>query len=189
MSALNMPEDNRSFRASFAQLPQTLPELCALPEAALTEPYHAAALLIPALCLWTAARDTALSMLHFLKGPTPLSPMEIQFIHDRLRGKDYLPLSFFEGATPENGYAPSRPYTLIISENRYSYQEAGYAGLSLKSGGADSPRPVRLRQKPSTGQWFLWEQMLLSEIRPPAALPRESKNGFCGGPNAADPWA
>ena len=37
----------------------------------------------------------------------------------------------------------------------------------VKSGGADSPRQVVLRSKPSTGQWFLWDQFLLSGIRKP----------------------
>lgn len=36
------------------------------------------------------------------------------------------------------------------------------------------PRPLKLRNKPSTGQWFLWEQQLLTGIRIPVE---------------ADPWA
>ena len=55
-----------------------------------------------------------------------------------------------------------------------SFDEEGYAKLYLKSSGADSPRPVQLRQKPSSGEWFLWDQMLLSQIREPIS---------------ADPWA
>ena len=36
--------------------------------------------------------------------------------------------------------------------------------------GADSPRPMKLRQKASTGEWFLWEySSILSGIRIPAA--------------------
>lgn len=174
MSINQMNAGNRSFKLIFTQLPQNLVELRALPEAALNEPYHAAALLIPALCLWPKNKETAIEMINYLKGPQQLSQMELQFISDRLRGKDYLPFSFFEGATPENSYTPTQPYTLTISENQYSYQESGYAKLTLQSGGADSPRPVQLRQKPYTGEWFLWEQMLLSDIRQPAA---------------ADPWA
>lgn len=174
MSSLNTPAGPRNFTVSFAQLPQSLDQLRSLPEAALREPYHAAALLIPALCRWPSAREEALEMIQFLKGPTPLSPHEIRFITDRLLGKAYLPFSFFNGATPENGYEPARPHTLVISENPYSYQEQGYAKLYLRSGGADSPRPVQMRLKPSSGEWFLWEQMLLSEIRQPTS---------------ADPWA
>lgn len=165
---------NKSWKVSFQELPVTLDRLRALPEATLKEPYYAAALLIPALCLWPVNQDSAMEMISFLKGPQPLSPYEIQFINERLRGKAYLPLSYFDGATPENGYQPTPPHTITISTTPISFDESGYAKLYLKSGGADSPRPVQLRQKPSSGEWFLWEQMLLSDIRQPAS---------------ADPWA
>ena len=47
--------------------------------------------------------------------------------------------------------------------------------LFIATPGADSPRPIKLRQKPSTGEWFLWEYSSpLSGIRIPAAQ---------------DPWA
>jgi hypothetical protein len=148
--------------------------LRALPEATLKEPQFAAALLIPALCLWPVNEGEALAMINFLKGPEGLSTREIQFIRERLRGKEYVPSSYFLGSSPENGYDPSQPYTVVVSENPYSYQEQGYAKLYLKSSGADSPRPVQLRHKASTGEWFLWDQMLLSDIRQPVS---------------ADPWA
>lgn len=111
--------------------------------------------------------------MNYLKGPQPLSPREIQFINERLHDKEYLPSSFFEGTTPENGYEPDKPYVVTVSATPISYDETGYAKLFLKSSGADSPRPVQLRQKPSTGEWYLWEQMILSDIRQPVS---------------ADPW-
>jgi hypothetical protein len=37
----------------------------------------------------------------------------------------------------------------------------------LRNGGADHARTVTLRLKLSTGQWFLWDQMLLAGIREP----------------------
>ena len=53
--------------------------------------------------------------------------------------------------------------------------EPGYLRVFLKTAGADSPRPMKLRQKASTGEWFLWEySSILSGIRVPAA---------------EDPWA
>lgn len=165
---------NKSWTLVFQDIPTTLNALRSLPEATLKEAHFAAALLIPALCVWPNNESESIAMLNYLKGPEALSVREIQFIRDRMRGKAYLPSSYFAGATPANGYAPSRPFTVTVSENPYSYQENGYAKLYLKSSGADSPRPVQLRYKASTGEWFLWEQMLLSEIRQPAA---------------ADPWA
>lgn len=158
---------SKSWRVLFADVPTTLSQLRTLPEAVLMEPHHAAALLIPALCLWTADQNAAQEMVNFLKGPQPLSVREIQFISERLREKQYLPSSYFEGAIPENGYEPTKPYAVTVSSTPISFDETGYAKLYLKSSGADSPRPVQLRQKPSSGEWFLWEQMLLSDIRPP----------------------
>ena len=115
-------------------------------------------------------------MLEFLHGPKGLSTYDKQFIADRFRDKDYVPRSYFEGSTPENGYEPVKPYTITFFENPYSRDQLkdGYLTLHVKSGGADSARQIKLRTKPSTGQWFLWEQFLLADIRKPVS---------------ADPWA
>ncbi|MCL2549016.1 MAG: hypothetical protein FWE76_07630 [Symbiobacteriaceae bacterium] len=166
--------DNKSWNFVFAEIPVNLEQLRSLPEASLSEPHYAAALLIPALCLWTINQQEAIAMINFLKGPEALSNRDIQFMNDRLKGKEYVAPSYFVGATPQNNYEPSEPYTLVISTNPYSYAQSGYVKLFMSSGGADSPRPLSVRQKPSTGEWFLWEQHLLSDIRPPAAQ---------------DPWA
>ena len=160
---------NKMWSVSFPILPASLEALQHLPEADLHEPWHTAALTVAALCVYPQNKNTSIEMLNYLKGPQPLSPYEIQFLADRLRGRDYLPASFFAGASPENEYIPTIPYTVVILENPASYmqQSEGYVQLFIQSGGADSPRPVKLRYKASSKQWFLWEQMLLSEIRPP----------------------
>ncbi len=105
-------------------------------------------------------------MLGFLKGPGSISEMEKQFIADRFRDSDYVPRSYFNGAVPGNDYAPSAPYTITVSDNPYSYTNEGYAVLYIRSGGADSPRSVKLRLA-KDGKWYLWEQFLLSGIRAP----------------------
>ena len=88
--------------------------------------------------------------------------------------KCYKPFSFFNGATPENGYKPTTPYTIAIYENPYSFDNENWATLWVKSGGGDNMRSIKLRKKPSTGQWFLNEIQCLSDIRVPAS---------------EDPWA
>lgn len=165
---------NKSWKVTFNSIPKSLNELKALSESSMREPHYTAALLIPALCLWPENKEEALNMINFLKGPQPLSTYEVGFISERLKGNEYLPFSYFEGATPENSYEPKPPYTVVVSTVPTSFAEEGYAQLYLRSSGADSPRPVKMRQKPSTGEWFLWEQMLLSTIRKPVA---------------SDPWA
>ena len=66
-------------------------------------------------------------------------------------------------------YTPSKPYTIRITSNQYSFQSENWATLWLTSGGADNPRSIKLRQKPSTGQWFVNDIQYLSDIRTPAS--------------------
>ena len=165
---------SRTETFTFSSLPTSLAELRALPEAALGSPFAAAALSLAALACWERTPEAAYEMLDYLKGPEPLSTYEKQFIRDRLQGKGYKILSYFDGAKPENGYTPAVPYRIRVSENPYSYPEENRATLFVTSGGADSPRQIRLRRKPSTGQWFLVELQCLSDIRVPSA---------------SDPWA
>ena len=159
---------------TFSALPRTLAALQALPQAALKNPWDTAALFIAAMDVYPDDRDTALAMVDFLRGPRPLSPYDKQFLRDRMMDGGYVPRSFFAGATPQNNYTPSRPWTLTFEETPYTWQNEGYCQLWIRSGGADSPRSVQMRNKPSTGEWFLWEQMLLSQIRVPVSQ---------------DPWA
>ena len=46
--------------------------------------------------------------------------------------------------------------------------------LFIPCGGADDPRPIKLRQRGSDSKWFLWEQYLLTGVRTP---------------KSEDPWA
>lgn len=154
---------------SFQKLPTNVAELQSMPEYSGKSPYAVAALTVAVLCNYEKNPDETINMLNALKGPQPLSNYEKQFLRDRLVGKGYKPMSFFAGTSPQNNYTPSLPYTITITSNPYSFKEANYAKLFIKSSGADSERQITLRQKPSTGQWFLWDQMLLSDIRIPVA--------------------
>jgi len=164
------------YEVVFQDFPRSFSEMQQMPEAKLKEPQHTAALAVIALCLYPANKEEALQMLNFLQGPRELSNYDKQFLADRFRDKDYVPRSYWKGAQPENNYEPTTPYTITFFENPYSRDQIqeGYLTLHVLSGGADSARQIKLRKKPSTGQWFLWEQFLLSDIRKPTA---------------ADPWA
>ena len=158
------------YTVTFSKLPETLAEFQALPEAGRRSPQHTAALTVAALCLYPRDKDTCYQMLDWLRGPRPLSVMEKQFIRDRfMDGKDYLPRSYFAGARPENDYQPGLPLTLVFRDRANQPVEKEYRILEISPGGADSPRTVTLRQKPSTGEWFLWEQTLLVGIRVPVS--------------------
>ena len=162
---------NSEWRIIFERIPSNLQELKELSISDLSTPFYTAALTVVSLYIYPENRDESIAMLNFLKGPQPLSNYEIQFFSDRFKGKNYLPASFFAGATPENGYKPKLPLEIVVIENPYSNTQLdeGYVQLFVRSSGADSPRPIKLRLKASTNQWFLWEQMLLSDIRQPAS--------------------
>jgi len=157
----------------FTILPNNLDEFKAMPQAAMSTPFETAAMTVLAFCCYPDDPNTSLAMLDFLRGPKPLSPYEKSFIKDRFSDKDYVPRSYFDGATPANDYVPSEPYTVKVSSNPYSYANEGYAKLFVTSGGADSPREIVLREA-KDGKWYLWDQMILGGIREP---------------ESANPWA
>ena len=162
-------------RFTFAALPESLAEMQALPEASLDTPFKTAALTVLALCAYAADKSIGTEMLNWLRGPRPLNGQEISFLNDRFRdGKTYLPFTYFAGSTPDNNYTPTQPYTITIESNHVSGEEQGYMKLFIPCGGADDPRPIKMRQRGSDGKWFLGEQYLLTGVRTP---------------KAADPWA
>ena len=168
---------NQTVTFTFQALPESLAQMQALPEASLDTPFKTAALTVCALCAYGADKNIGKEMLNWLRGPRPLNGQDISFLNDRFRdGKSYIPFSYFVGASPENGYTPRTPYRLnVLADPRPQDIEPGYLRVFLKTAGADSPRPMKLRQKASTGEWFLWEySSILSGIRIPAA---------------EDPWA
>ncbi len=158
---------NHSETFTFAALATNVAQLQALPEASLDSAFKTTALTIVALCRYEQSPAEAIEMLNFLKGPAEVSTYEKQFIQERLTGKMYKARSFFAGATPQNGYTPTQPYTITVSQTPYSFDEDNWATLYVTSGGADNPRPIKLRKKPSTGQWFLNDIQCLADIRVP----------------------
>jgi len=165
---------NHTETFTFTSLPKSVSELQALPEASLDSAFKTTALTLAVLCNYDKDTDATIAMLDFLKGPEQVSGFEKQFIREHLGGKAYKALSYFAGATPENGYVPTEPFTITVIETPYSFDNENWATLYVKSGGADNPRNIKLRKKPSTGQWFLNDIQCLSDIRPPVA---------------EDPWA
>lgn len=168
----SLGSDRETF--TFPALPESLSEMQSLPEAALDTPFQTAALTVCALCAYAAEPEIGVEMLNWLRGPRPLGGHELSFLKDRFRDKKYyIPFSYFKGAVPENDYTPDTPFILTFYTNPYSDDNEGYLKLFVDSGGADNARSIVLRMR-GDGKWFLWEQYLLSDIRPP---------------KSADPWA
>ena len=154
---------------TLSSLPEDADSMRGMPEFTLCDPFTVAALSVAALNRYPVDREASKAMLNILKGPQPLTPREVQFINDRfMDGKDYVVRSYFGGTSPENDYKPSVPYTVEITEQSNSRDSEGYITLYLRSSGADSIRPITLRHKPSTNEWFLWQfDSVLSSIRIP----------------------
>lgn len=155
----------------FTKMPANLQEMKELEYASLSKPEYAPALFLAAMKVYAKDKEAAYEMIQFLRGPKELNNMDKQFLKDRMADKaDYIVESYFKGATVENNYTPSTPYTVEITENPHSYATEGYAKLFIKSAGADSARPVTMKHQPSTGKWFLWEDSsVLMGIRVPAS--------------------
>ncbi|MBO7334879.1 MAG: hypothetical protein J6U67_08260 [Lachnospiraceae bacterium] len=154
---------------TFDAVPANVEELKAIPEASLTDNYATVALTMLVLLNYENSVDETHKMLDYLKGPEPLSVYEKQFLKDRLNGKAYVVRSFFEGTSPSNDYTPSKPYKIEVFDNPYSFQDQGYAQLYMQSSGADSPRFIKVRLKPSEGKWYMVENFALSDIRIPVS--------------------
>lgn len=158
---------------TFDQLPETLEQMQALPQASLTNPFEVAALITCAFCVYSVDPNEGARMLNFLRGPKgPISDYDRSFYKDRFSQYPYVPFSYFEGAVPANDYRPNEPYKITFTTDPYTWQNEGYCRLNVRSGGADSPRQIQLRSKGD--QWFMWEQFILVGIRTP---------------KSDDPWA
>lgn len=149
-------------------IPKTASEFSSMPQMDITKPENTCAMFLCALQLYINNKDEGIEAVNMLRGPRPMTPYDIQFLRDRLRDKKYLPMAYFEGASPQNGYKPKVPYVLnVMPDSRPQDIEEGYIRVFLKTAGADSPRPVKLRTK--GGKWYLWEySSMLSGIRIPA---------------------
>ncbi len=154
---------------TFSIIPRSVEELKSLPESDLSTPFKTCALTMLVLLNYDNDVNATIEMLNYLKGPEPVNAFQAQFLRDRLNGKGYVVRSYFEGSSPQNNYIPNEPLKITVYDNPYSYPEAGWATLHMDSTGADSPRQIKCRLKPSTNQWFMVENMALSDIRTPVA--------------------
>ena len=150
---------------TFQKLDLSVEEFRHLVKQARQDSFQIAALTAVALCNFRFDRNRCIAMLNGLKNPAdPMTDREINSITERLSGKDFIPYSYFTGAIQFNDYTPRQPYTIIVKDNKYSFYNDGFAELWLHSTGSNEDRPVRLRQKASSGSWYLSEQMLIVDM-------------------------
>ena len=57
---------------------------------------------------------------------------------------------------------------MAVNLNAATIKEDSSTSITIQSSGADSKRPIVLREK--DGKWYLWENLLLADIRKPARI-------------------
>lgn len=137
-----------------------------------TNPYNVVAAFANIAVSYDINNDSNfIDMLQYLMGDNqPISNLMRQQIKDRMTQNNkylFIGKSYFNGATPENDYTPTMPYSIDVSENDYSRQEEGFVRLFIKSGGADNPRPITVRLA-KDGNYYIWSDSfmgILSDIR------------------------
>ena len=150
----------------FSAFPRNVEEFKAMQAKVATEPQGAVAMILVAMKLYgdNEAEGKKCLELSLLKLYWP----DLQRIKDKVRasagdtyGQKFLPLAFLKGATPENGYAPSEPYTVEVSVNngrpysKLSSANAPVIYLNIKTNGTDSgTRPIEVI-RPSGAKYFV----------------------------------
>lgn len=167
-------KDGDDYIVTASHLPQTAEQLKAFD---LTNEYQAGMALVCTLANFKNNYANALKMLDYIMGPSSPSEYDENFIKNQLDQYPYVMDSYFEGASVANDYTYNVPVKLVMHENLYSRDNDGYVNLWIQSAGADNGRSFTLRQKGSTGEWFLFSDSykgLMAGIRQPAS---------------SDPWA
>lgn len=138
------------------------------------KPEYVAALVVQAINNYNPENtDIFFEILKYLLSDLqPLSNLLKSQIDERMMQNNkwkYIGKSYFNGSNNFNNYEVNSPFVIEVTDGPSSYINEGYAILYLKSGGADSKRPITLRKK-KDGDWVLWSDSilgLLSDIRPP----------------------
>ncbi len=136
--------------------------------------FEVVGLVIHSICNYDPKNENiCFDMIQELMGEfQPMSNLFKQQIKDRMLQNNkykFIGKSYFNGSNPNNDYTPSIPLSIEVKENPYSYDNEGYVKLFVKSGGADSERPIVVR-KTKDGNYMLWSDTimgLLSDIRQP----------------------
>ena len=166
----------------FDQVPGSIEEFVELRDQLATTPQGGAAMMVIALLAYAENEELGRQCLtvavdrgRLAEGTKgykgwQLSNRDLQFLRGQLAGKDYLPRSYVEGASPENGYClPDPPYAVVCTDSQYSGDVAsGSFKVFVNCSGAATPRPVTTEVN-DRGIWKVseWSSLLVG-IQPPA---------------------
>lgn len=157
-------------------VPKSIGDFESLKAASQASPFDTAALFIAAILAYPQDPKLASDAIDKYMGPAgPMGAQQRQFLKDRMAGKaEYIGKAYVKGAGPQNNYEPdSFPYVIKFSVNGKSFEQDNIARIFVHTDGADSPRPITLRYKPSEGKWYLfnWDGVLVDVKKPVKADP------------------
>lgn len=171
-----------SNHVEFGGIPQTIEQFITLHEQIAQTPEGGAAAVVVALLVYAADEALGRQCLTIVVDQDELQDgsngyqgkqlpaQRLQFVRSQLKGREYLPRSYIQGTTPQNGYAlPEPPYRIVCSSNPYSGdRETGRYKVFVACSGADSPRPVTLKRN-DKGIWKVteWSSLIIG-IKSPA---------------------
>ncbi|HQB32561.1 MAG TPA: hypothetical protein PLI19_04435, partial [Erysipelotrichaceae bacterium] len=112
---------------TYDRLPQSVEELKALSD--LRDAFEVASLVVLVLAAYEHDVEEMIKMYDYINGPVDVSKYQRQFIDDRLKGKEYVARSYFNGTSPKNNYTPDIPYAVTVRDNPYSYDAEGFVTL------------------------------------------------------------
>lgn len=94
----------------------------------------------------------------------------------QIDGRKHIPFSYAQGTTNENGYQlPSGPIKIKIE--RVTDAGNGMKKVFVWSTGADSARPITLKQN-DKGMWKAWEfSSIMVAVRPPVVKSKGASDG------------
>jgi len=147
-----------------------------------TTPEGGAVMMIVALMVYAKDEQVGLQCLtiavdqsRLMDGPKgykgrQLANNNLQRIRLQISGKEYLPNSYVQGTSPQEGYElPGLPYTLACSSNPYSGDaSSGTYKVFVATSGAPTPRPVTVKVN-DKGLWKAseWSSLIVG-VQPPA---------------------
>ncbi|MBN1484684.1 MAG: hypothetical protein JXA37_08175 [Chloroflexia bacterium] len=154
-------------------LPQTVEEFISLQQQLARTPQGGAAMVVAALLVYAEDEALGWSCLSLAAHPDRLGEGphdhagrqlrtgDRQLLEQQMARQPYMPRSYVQGSSSENGYEAAPPYQFAFSANRYSGDPAeGQTKLFVACSGASTPRPVTVRRDES-GLWRALESSSL----------------------------
>ena len=154
---------------TFDKLPSTVEEFKTCQYLDLKDAHNTFAMFIVALEIFVQDEEAGKECINILRGPVPLSPMDVSFLRERLSDKKYLPMVYLNGATPSNNYTPSAPLTIVTKDDPAPQYAGGdnFRRVFVKQEGFDNPRYATFRSKGN--DWFIYEYSgILMSVKTPA---------------------